>query len=236
MKRESVLIIEDEAAIREVLTYNLSREGFAVLTEGDGSGGLSRARESLPDLVILDLMLPGMDGIEVCRRLRNEAATRRIPILMLTAKSEESDVVLGLGVGADDYMAKPFSPRELIARVKAVLRRGPLREEAGSGEARVVRGKLIVDPGRHEVTYDGLPLHLTATELRLLHTLALHPGRVFTREQLINRAIGEDAYIIDRNIDVHIRSIRKKLGEQRDLIETVRSVGYRFVDTGGYSC
>lgn len=232
MKRESVLIIEDEAAIREVLTYNLSREGYAVLTSDDGTAGLAKARETLPSLVILDLMLPGVDGIEVCRRLRGESATRRIPILMLTAKSEESDVVLGLGVGADDYMSKPFSPRELVARVKAVMRRGPLREEADSGVARIVRGKLIIDPGRHEVTLDGEPVHLTATELRLLHALASHPGRVFTREQLINRAIGEDAYIIDRNIDVHIRSIRKKLGAQRDLIETVRSVGYRFVDTG----
>jgi DNA-binding response OmpR family regulator len=180
-----------------------------------------------PDIVLLDLMLPKLDGIEVCRSLKNDPLTRSIPIIMVTAKGEESDIVLGLGVGADDYVTKPFSPRELLARVKAVLRRGPYKDERGSGE-RIVRGGVTVDSSRHEVLVDGAPIEFTATEFRLLHTLASHPGRVFTRDHLISRVIGEDAVVMDRNIDVHIRSVRKKLAEHRELVETIRGVGYRF--------
>ena len=229
VKREKILVIEDEADILEVIQYNLVREGFRVLPVRDGEEGLRKAQQDAPDLVLLDLMLPGLDGLEVCRRLKQDPVTRAIPVLMVTAKGEETDVVLGLGVGADDYIPKPFSPRELVARIQAVLRRGPLREERGHGE-RIVRDRLIVDAGRHEVLVDGEPVTVTPTELRLLHFLAGHPGRVFTRNHLLSRVIGQDAIVTDRNIDVHVRALRHKLGRYRDLIETVRGVGYRFRD------
>ena len=227
--RETVLVIEDEADILEVLQYNLAREGYRVLTSRDGEHGLALVRRENPDLVLLDLMLPGLDGIEVCRRLQQDPTTATIPVVMVTAKGEEGDVVLGLQIGADDYVTKPFSPKELIARVKAVLRRGPLKSERGGSE-RVVHGGLMVDAGRHQVSVDGESVTLTATELRLLHFLASHPGRVFPRDQLLSRVIGEHAVVIDRNIDVHIGSIRRKLGPYRDWIETIRGVGYRFRD------
>ncbi len=225
--KKTILLIEDEEAIRRVLRHNLSREGYRVLESGDGEGGLEKARSQAPDLVVLDLMLPGLDGISVCRRLKADPLTASIPVLMLTAKGEEADVVLGLGVGADDYVVKPFRLKEFLARVEAVLRRGPAREELVPGE-RVVRGDLVVDAARHKVKVGKRSLDLTATEFRLLHYLAAHPGRVFTRDMLLSRVIGENAIVVDRNIDVHIRSIRKKLGQRRDLIETVRGVGYRF--------
>ena len=231
MSREKVVIIEDESDIREVLEHNLSREGYRVLSSSDGESGLNMVKTEAPDIVLLDLMLPGLDGVEVCRRLKEDPLTRRIPIIMVTAKGEESDIVLGLGVGADDYLPKPFGSKELVARVKAVLRRGVLKDESGAGE-RIVRDGVIIDAGRHEVKVDGQSVSFTATELRLLHFLASHPGRVFTRDQLLTRVIGEDAFVIDRNIDVHVRGIRKKLGDYRDLIETVRGVGYRFRDHG----
>lgn len=229
MTRQKIVVIEDEADILEVIQYNLAREGYSVLTSKDGEEGLAVVQREEPDLVLLDLMLPGLDGIEVCRRLKADARTRRIPIIMVTAKGEESDIVLGLGVGADDYVVKPFSPKELAARVRAVLRRGPLREDGAAGE-RVVRGDVVIDSGRHQVWAGATQVTMTATELRLLHFLASHPGRVFTRDQLLDRVIGQDAEVIDRNIDVHIRAIRRKVGEQRDIIETIRGVGYRFRD------
>jgi len=227
MALKKILVIEDEADILEVIEYNLKREGYKVICVGDGEEGVELARSLAPALILLDLMLPGLDGIEVCRTLKGDSVTGEIPIIMVTAKGEESDIVLGLGVGADDYITKPFSPRELTARVKAVLRRGPLKGVM-EGEDRVVRGDLVIDMGRHEVLFSGIPLDLTPSELRLLHLLASHPGRVFTRDQLLRRVIRGGAYVIDRNIDVHIRGVRKKLGECRDLIETVRGVGYRF--------
>jgi DNA-binding response OmpR family regulator len=168
-----------------------------------------------------------LDGIEICSKLKSDPVTRSIPVIMVTAKGEESDVVLGLGVGADDYVTKPFSPKELVARVKAVLRRGQLRETTTRQE-RIEAGGLIVDLKRFEVRVDGKPVKFTATELRLLHFLASHPGRVFTRDHLLSRVIGDEAIVIDRNIDVHVRAIRKKIGDYRDCIETVRGVGYRF--------
>jgi len=174
-------------------------------------------------------MLPGMDGVEVCRQVKSDPVTRSIPIVMVTAKGEESDIVLGLGIGADDYITKPFSPRELVARIKVVLRRGPLREQSGGGE-RVVRGTLTVDLGRHEARVSDQLVNLTPTEMRLLHFLASHPGRVFPRAHLLSRVIGEDAIVTDRNIDVHVRALRLKLGEHQHLIETVRGVGYRFAE------
>lgn len=229
MKHEKVVVIEDEADIREVIEHNLSREGYHVYSSPDGEKGLQLVKKKTPDLVLLDLMLPGLDGIDVCRELKANPLTHAIPVIMVTAKGEESDIVLGLGIGADDYVTKPFSPRELIARAKAVLRRGQLKEKQSIRE-RIVRGGVVIDIGRHEVRIEDTPVIFTATELRLLHFLASHPGRVFTRDYLLNRAIGEDAFVVARNIDVHIRSARKKLGKHRDLIETIRGVGYRFRD------
>ncbi len=232
MKRPKIAVIEDEADILEVIEYNLSREGYRTLTSRDGEAGLRLVRKKAPDLVLLDLMLPGLDGIEVCRRIKEDPLTRSIPIIMVTAKDEESDVVLGLGVGADDYVTKPFSPKELLARVKAVLRRGPIRADDNAGE-RIVRGDVVLDADRHELRVEGEPTALTATEFRLLHFLLSHPGRVFTRDQLLSRAISGQAVVTDRNIDVHVRSIRRKLGQSRDLIETIRGVGYRCQDEEG---
>jgi len=231
MKNEKVVVIEDEADIREVIEHNLSREGYQVYSSADGEEGLQLVKAKSPNLVLLDLMLPGLDGLDVCRALKADLVTQSIPIVMVTAKGEESDIVLGLGIGADDYVVKPFSPKELIARVKAVLRRGPLKADAGERE-RIVRGEVVIDVARHEVRVQGKSVSFTATELRLLHFLASHPGMVFTRGRLLNRVIGDDVFVIDRNIDVHVRSVRKKLGAHRDVIETIRGVGYRFRDEG----
>ena len=227
MKKEKLVVVEDEPDILEVMQYNLSREGFRVIPCDNGEEGLDAIRREAPALVLLDLMLPGVDGLEICRTLRADSLTRDIPIIMVTAKGEESDIVLGLGLGADDYVVKPFSPKELVARVKAVLRRRPMRDD-WDGEGRVVRGPLVVDPSRHEATVGSESIDLTPTEFRLLHFLASHPGRVFTRDQLLSRAIGDDAMVIDRNIDVHVRAIRKKLGDHQGVVETIRGVGYRF--------
>jgi len=232
VKRQKIVVVEDEPDILEVIEYNLTREGFRVVTARDGGDGLKKARSELPDLLVLDLMLPGIDGLEVCRRLRADDVTRALPVVMVTAKGEEADIVVGLGMGADDYLVKPFSPRELLARIRAVLRRANAQAQATTSE-RVEFPGLVIDIGRHEVLVREAPVMLTPTELRLLHFLALHPGRVFTRDQLLARAIGEHAVVIDRNIDVHIRSIRKKLEEERERIETVRGVGYRFRDDRG---
>ena len=234
-RREKILVIEDEADILEVIEYNLRREGYRVNGSLDGEQGLQLAKKENPDLIVLDLMLPGMDGLEVCRELKRDVLTRTTPVIILTAKSEESDVILGLGVGADDYVTKPFRPKELIARVQAVLRRGPLRAET-SGPERVVRGEIVIDTARHEVRVKGDAIQFTPTELRLLHFLAVHPGRVFTRGHLLSRVIGEDAVVTDRNVDVHVRAVRHKLGELRDTIETVRGIGYRFKDAVTAAC
>ena len=231
MKTEKVVVIEDEDDIQEVISYNLLRDGFNVRAAGDGEDGLHLIKQEMPDIVLLDLMLPGLDGLEVCRRLKEQPQTSTIPIIMVSAKGEESDVVLGLGLGADDYVTKPFSPRELVGRVKAVLRRARVQSDDNSKE-RLVFGEVTVDASRHEVRVDGQFVVFTATELRLLHFLASHPGRVFTRDQLLGNVIGDSTFVDDRNIDVHIRAIRKKLGPYRDLIETIRGVGYRFKDAG----
>jgi DNA-binding response OmpR family regulator len=226
MRRRKIVIVEDETDILELVRFNLEREGFCVLPATDGEAGLAIIREETPDLVILDLMLPGLDGIEVCRLLKAHPATEPIPIVMVTAKTDESDVVLGLSVGADDYVTKPFSSKELVARVRAVLRRVGL--QASDGRSRISRNGFLLDVDRHEIRVNGAPVPFTATEFRLLHCLASRPGKVFTREALLKRVVGEDAYVLDRNIDVHVRAIRKKLREHRELVETVRGVGYRF--------
>lgn len=229
MKTDKIVVIEDEEDILEVISYNLRREGYEVTTSTSGEDGLAKIERSAPNLVILDLMLPEIDGLDLCRKLKSDPVTQSIPVIMVTARGEESDVVLGLGMGADDYVIKPFSPKELVARVKAVLRRSRSAPEKERKD-RIVRDGVVIDPQRHDVRVDGESVVLTATEFRLLHFLALHPGRVFTRDQLLTRVIGEEAIVIDRNIDVHVRAIRKKLGEHRQLIETIRGVGYRFKD------
>jgi len=238
-----IVVIEDEDAIRDVLEYNLRREGFEVASSGDGESGLELVRSQAPHLVLLDLMLPGLDGLEVCRALRDDSTTATVPVIMLTAKGSEADIVAGLGAGADDYVTKPFSPKELVARVHAMLRRlGPAAgaRAAAAGEpeadrelardpdrARVEVAGVVVDPDRHEVLVDGTDVRLTRTELRLLHVLLRRPGRVYTREQLVERVMGDNAWVTDRTIDVHVRAIRRKLADRADVVETIRGVGYR---------
>lgn len=228
MAKERILVVEDDEDILELVQYNLSKEGYGVDVVTRGEEALERARSKSPDLVLLDLMLPGIDGLEVCRILKADAATAQVPVLMLTAKGEESDVITGLELGADDYMTKPFSPKVLIARVRAVLRRhrtplGPLND----GD--VVRvHELVIHPGRHEVTANGQPIELTFTEFRILQTLAQRPGWVFTRYQIVDAVRGDDYPVTDRSVDVHIAGLRRKLGPYGKYIETVRGVGYRF--------
>ncbi len=225
MDKVEILIIEDETDIREVIEHNLSKEGFSVRSTGDGGEALGLIKSQSPDLVLLDLMLPGMNGLEICRRIKTDPVTSSTAVIMVTAKGEESDIVLGLGLGADDYISKPFSPREMIARVNAVVRR--IRGKAGLKERITYKG-MVIDSGKHGLWVDGQRVEMTATEFRLIHFLAAHPGRVFTRERLLSTVFGEDAFITDRNIDVHITAIRKKLGPYKHVIETVRGVGYRF--------
>ncbi len=227
MSRKKILVVEDETDILDLIDYKLSQEGFQVLRATEGELGLEKARSQDPDLILLDIMLPGIDGLEICRRLKRDPLTETIPIIFVSAKGEESDVVSGLELGADDYLVKPFSPRELVARSRAVLRRKSRKEDSHPSERHNFRG-LIIDPVKHEILLDGKPVEFTATEFRMLEFLARHPGRAFTRQQLLNRVIGEDAIVIDRNIDVHVRALRKKLGDHRDRIETLRGVGYRF--------
>ena len=229
MTRKKIVVIEDEPDIVEVISYNLKNEGYRVLSVDRGDEGINLIRNQSPSLVILDLMLPGMDGLSVCQQLKSDPIVRDIPIIITSAKSEESDIVIGLELGADDYLTKPFSPRELLARVKAVLRRGPVKANE-SGE-RIVLQNLIIDVARHEVRVNHVAVDLTATEFKILHQMATQPGRVFTREQLLNRVVGMGVVVIERNIDVHIRSVRKKLGDAAQLIQTIRGVGYRVVDT-----
>ena len=225
---KKVIVIEDEPDIQEIIVHNLLRDGYQVEATPNGERGLELVRRLDPDLVLLDLMLPGLDGVEVCRRMKADPRTRAVSIIMVTARGEESDVVLGLGLGADDYVSKPFSPRELMERVKAVLRRGPLQDH--QSRERIVVGDVVIDAGRHELRVAGRRVDLTASEFRLLHCLASQPGRVFTRDQLLNRVVGEGTLIDDRNIDVHVGAVRRKLGVHRHLVETVRGVGYRFHD------
>ena len=229
MKQKHIIVIEDEKDILDVLEYNLKREGFRVSTSSDGKMGLKMVRQDKPDLVLLDIMLPEIDGLEICRNLKSEPSTSAIPIIMVTAKEEESDVVLGLGLGADDYVTKPFSPKELIARIKAMLRRSSETDKTSSSSV-ITLGPLKIDPEQFSVKLSDQKLNLTRTEFRILHKLASQPGRVFSREQLMQDAMGEHVVVSDRNIDVHIRAIRKSLGDHQKLVETVRSVGYRLKD------
>ncbi len=225
MSRERILVVDDEEDLLELVNYNLSREGFRVECVATGEAALKAARKSLPDLIVLDLLLPSVDGLEICRRLKADEKTRHIPIIMLTAKSAESDMVSGLELGADDYMTKPFSPRVLLARIKAILRR---KAKQAPDDATVQARELVIHPGRHEVTISGQPIELTFTEFRLLHFLARKPGWAFTRSQIVDAVKGEDYPVTERSVDVQVAGLRKKLGELGRYIETVRGVGYRF--------
>lgn len=222
----TILVIEDEQSIADVVTYNLRKEGFNVQWERDGRGGLARAQTLLPDLVILDLMLPGIDGLQICRILKSEPKTRTIPVMMLTARGAETDEIVGFNMGADDYVTKPFRVQPLIHRVKALLRRV---ETAESGKTMLSLHGIEIDRANHVATFEGQQVELTPTEFRMLWTLMAQPGRPFSRNELMETSRGEDANSLERTIDVHVRSLRKKMDRLADLIETVRGVGYRFV-------
>lgn len=231
MAKPSVLIVEDEEDIRELVRYNLFKEGWDCAGVATGEEALKSVRTKSPDVVLLDLMLPGMDGLTVCRRLKSDLATSSIPVVMLTAKGEESDIVQGLNMGADDYVTKPFSPKVLIARLQAVLRRAAVSEaEAGEEEmgTRICVRDLVIDSGRHEVLVQGKPVELTSTEFRVLALLARRPGWVFTRQRILDGVHGQNYAITDRAVDVQIVGLRKKLGPAAEYLETVRGVGYRF--------
>ena len=227
MASETILVIEDDGDIQELVQYNLERQGYRVIAAADGETGFKVALTANPDLVLLDIMLPGIDGLSVCRKLRENNDTRHLPIIMLTARGEESDVIVGLELGADDYVTKPFSPKELVARVRAVLRRSTEETQDSRKSGFVSVGPIEIDDERHEAFYKGRALKLTLAEYRLLQTLVSRPGRVFTRDQLLEKITGGDVYVIDRNVDVHIRAIRKKLEVDSEFIVTVRGVGYK---------
>jgi two-component system phosphate regulon response regulator PhoB len=224
MSRPRILIIEDERPLTEVLTYNLQREGYETLVAHDGQEGLRKAQTLLPDLILLDLMLPIIGGLEVCRELRAGERTRSIPIVMLTARAEETDQVVGFSLGADDYVTKPFSVKVLLERIKALQRR---RESESDTQAVIEHLGVRIDRIRHRASVHGEELDLTPTEFRLLECMLRQPGRAFSRAQLMDAAIGGGAIVLERTIDVHIKTLRRKLGDP-ELIETVRGVGYRF--------
>jgi two-component system phosphate regulon response regulator PhoB len=232
MSKTKVLVVEDDRALAEVLQYNLSRAGYEVFRAADGGDGLNQARLKLPEVVILDLMLPVLDGHEVCRQLRADPETRSALIIMLTAKSEETDQLIGFSVGADDYVVKPFSVPVLLERMKALLRRRRGQEQATNEEVVSCNG-VTIDRRRFRARAGDRPLELTRSEFRLLETLIRQPGRVFDRAELIDAALGEDTLVLERTIDVHVRALRKKLDEHANVIETVRGVGYRFRELGG---
>ena len=227
MTKAQILIVEDDRSLAEVLEYNLRQDGYQTAVANDGQDGLRQARLKPPDLMLLDLMLPMVDGLEVCRRLRADPVTRNMLVLMLTAKSEETDEVVGFSVGTDDYVAKPFSVKVLLERIRALLRRREGNET--DGNVMVSQG-VMIDRERHRVTIEERPLDLTPSEFGLLEGLIRQPGRVFSRAELIDSALGDDSLVLERTIDVHIRSLRKKLGPHAVLVETVRGIGYRFRD------
>ncbi len=216
-----ILIIEDESDVADLLLLNLRKAGFNASTAGDGASGLQKARDERPDFIILDLMLPKMSGLEVCRILKSDPATSHIPILMLTAKAEEIDRIVGLEFGADDYVTKPFSPREVMLRIRAILRRGEKPEET------LQAGAISIDPARHQVRVSGKRVHLTSLEFKLLRTLMQRRGRVQERDKLLNEVWGYESVIDTRTVDTHVRRLREKLGKAGDAIETVRGFGYR---------
>ncbi|MGH7904997.1 MAG: response regulator [Candidatus Binataceae bacterium] len=228
--RHRILVVEDEAEIRELIRYNLERDGFVVEEEADGAAALARIRKRAPDLIVLDLMLPGMPGLELCRQVRSNSQTANVPILVATARGAEIDRVIGLEMGADDYVVKPFSPRELVARVRALLRRAYLIPEPNPGGL-FERGRLKIDFGAYEVWVQGERKTLALREFELLRFFVQHPMRVYTREQLLDFVWGRDTFVEPRTVDVHVRRLRQHIERDDanpDLILTVRSVGYRF--------
>jgi two-component system phosphate regulon response regulator PhoB len=226
MSREHILVVEDEEEIQELIIYNLSKEGFRTSAVTSGEEALKRARAERLDLILLDLMLPGMDGLDVCKALRKDEKTQTVPVVMLTAKGEESDVVTGLELGADDYIVKPFSPKVLVARIKSVLRRKSAEPLDESTPLSI--HDLIIQPGRREVLVGKKSVELTNMEFRVLHFLAGRPGWVFTRYQIVEGVRGDNYPVTDRSVDVLIVGLRRKLGEAGSYIETVRGAGYRF--------
>jgi len=227
--RRTVVVVDDEADIREILQYNLEQEGFKVVLIDDGEKAIQYLKENPVDLILLDLMLPGIPGLELCKMLKKEAALESIPIIMITAKTSETDVIVGLELGADDYITKPFSPKEVVARIKAIFRR--LDEKKGMDEPKELRFEgLHMDLSRYEVRVENKETHLTTTEFRILQCLMSRLGHVFSRDELIDFALGKEISVVDRTIDVHITNLRKKIGHYGACIESIRAVGYRFKD------
>jgi len=224
MSKGKILIVEDDRDIAEMVEYNLRGEGYETTTAFNGEDGVSKVKKERPDLIILDIMLPIIDGFEVCRILKKEQVTSDIPVIILSAKSQETDKVVGLELGADDYITKPFSPRELIARIRAILRRGRTLNISSCIE----RGDVVIDSTKHKVTVMEKDIVLTFTEFKLLEFLARRSGMVFSRDQILDGVIGDDALVSDRTVDAHVKSLRRKLGKAKDYIETVRGAGYRF--------
>jgi two-component system phosphate regulon response regulator PhoB len=233
--KQTILVVDDERDLVDLITYNLQRNGYGVLSATTGDAAIEIAAREMPNLILLDLMLPGTSGTEVARRLKADSRTSGIPIIMLTAKSEETDVVVGLTLGADDYVTKPFSMKILLARLNTVLRRSDTTATTapiGPGDAAVLRaGPLSIDLSKHEVTVNNEPVKLTLTEFKLLSALVSARGRVLTRDQLMDKAMGTDVFVTDRAIDVHVTAIRKKLGSANWLVRTVRGVGYSVQET-----
>ncbi len=226
MPKQTILVIDDEKDILKLLQYNLEKEGYQVLLSKTGEEGLELARNKRPDLIILDLLLPGIDGLEVCKLLKAQNATNHTPVLMLTAKSTETDQIVGLELGASDYIVKPFSVKVVLARVKNIFRNQTVKKEDGANLIKA--GDFVIDKGRLTVTIRGKPVSLTKLEFQILSFLMENKGMVFSRDKLLSGAWGGEAFVVDRTVDVHIRSIREKLGKYRDCIETVRGAGYRF--------
>jgi two-component system phosphate regulon response regulator PhoB len=229
MAKECILVVDDEEDILELIRFHLARDGYSLTLSTSGEEAIKKARRQRFDLIVLDLMLPGIDGFEVAKALKSDPKTGSVPIIMLTARGEDADIVSGLEIGADDYVTKPFSPRVLCARVKSVLRR---RARDPVDDGRILRSQdLEIDPGRRLVTAGGAPLDLTFTEFQLLLVLARRPGWVFTRSQIVDAVRGSDYPVTDRSVDVQVVGLRKKLGPHGKIIETVRGVGYRFKET-----
>ena len=224
MGKTKILIIEDDRAIVDMLEYNLQEAGYETVSALNGEDGIALAARERPDLIILDIMLPIIDGFEVCRMLKNDNAVAHIPIIILSAKSQEADKIVGLELGADDYVTKPFSPRELIARTRAILRRG----QGQPADSRIKRGDISIDSTRHKVTVGSEEISLTFTEFKLLEFMARRPGVVFSRAQILDAVSGEDTMVYDRTVDAHVKSLRQKLGTAKDYVETIRGAGYRF--------
>ena len=227
MAKENILIVDDEEDVLELVRFNLEKNGYKVETAVSGEEAIAKARTKLPDLIILDLMLPGIDGLEVCKKLKSDSKTENIPVIMLTAKIEEADIVTGLELGAQHYITKPFSPKVLVARVRRILQK-TITHSLEKSPIKI--HELTIDPARHEVLVKNKQIELTFTEFNILYTLAKRPGLVFTRYQIVDSIRGQDYLVTDRAIDVQIVALRKKLGAYGKFIETVRSVGYRFKD------